>query len=71
MPMIHTVDQEGRYDGLTLREALPSVISEIVRACDPVEVILLALSREVRRARTLIWTCLSCSSAPNWLSGVR
>jgi predicted nucleotidyltransferase len=35
----HTVDQEGRYDGLTLREALPSVVSEIVNAVDPVEVI--------------------------------
>ena len=35
----HTVDQVGRYDGLTLREALPSVVNEIVSAVDPVEVI--------------------------------
>jgi uncharacterized protein len=36
----HTVDDQGRYDGLTLREALPLVVSEIVEAVDPVEVIL-------------------------------
>jgi predicted nucleotidyltransferase len=35
----HTVDQEGRYGGRTLREALPSVVNEIVAAVDPVEVI--------------------------------
>lgn len=40
MSATHTVDHEGRYDGLTLREALPSVVSEIVDAVDPVEVIL-------------------------------
>lgn len=39
MGATHTVDHEGRYDGLTLREALPSVVSEIVDAIDPVEVI--------------------------------
>ena len=27
----HTVDKEGRYDGLTLREALPSVVNESPR----------------------------------------
>ena len=37
---MHTVDSDGRYDGLTLREALPSVVDEVVAACDPVEVIL-------------------------------
>ncbi len=36
---VHTVDETGRYDGLTLREALPFVVSEIVDAFDPVEVI--------------------------------
>jgi uncharacterized protein len=36
----HTVDREGRYDGLTLREALPSVVREIVDEVNPVEVIL-------------------------------
>ena len=40
MSVMHTVDSEGRYDGLTLREALPSVVDEVVAACDPVEVIL-------------------------------
>jgi uncharacterized protein len=38
--MVHTVDETGRYDGLTLREALPSVVAEIVEAFDPVEVVL-------------------------------
>jgi uncharacterized protein len=36
----HTVDLEGRYDGLTLREALPKVVQEIVEAANPVEIIL-------------------------------
>lgn len=40
MSATHTVDSEGRYDGRTLREALPSVVDEVVAACDPVEVIL-------------------------------
>ena len=39
MGAAHTIDQEGRYDGLTLREALPAVVNEIVNAIDPVEVI--------------------------------
>lgn len=39
MSAAHTVDHEGRYDGLTLREALPSVVNEIVSAVHPVEVI--------------------------------
>ncbi len=38
--MVHTVDESGRYDGLTLREALPFVVAEIVEAFDPVEVVL-------------------------------
>lgn len=40
MAGVHTVDADGRYDGLTLREALPLVVAEIVAGCDPVEVIL-------------------------------
>ena len=36
---MHTVDAEGRYDGLTLREALPFVVREIVDAFDPVELV--------------------------------
>ena len=36
----HTVDSEGRYDGLSLRDTLPLVVSEIVEAIDPVEVLL-------------------------------
>jgi uncharacterized protein len=39
MSQQHVVDEEGRYDGLTLREALPLVVAEVVAACDPVEVI--------------------------------
>jgi uncharacterized protein len=35
----HVVDEEGRYDGLTLREALPFVVAEVAKACDPVEII--------------------------------
>ena len=35
----HTVDASGRYDGLTLRQALPLVVQEIVNAFNPVEVI--------------------------------
>jgi uncharacterized protein len=38
--VVHTVDVDGRYDGLSLREAMPLVVSEIVDAVDPVEVIL-------------------------------
>ena len=40
METLHVVDETGRYDGLTLREALPLVVAEIVEAFDPVEVIL-------------------------------
>lgn len=40
MSIQHVVDEEGRYDGMTLREALPSVVAEVVEACDPVEIIL-------------------------------
>jgi uncharacterized protein len=36
---MHSVDDQGRYDGLTLREALPLVVAEIVEAVDPIEVI--------------------------------
>ena len=39
MAGVHSVDVEGRYDGLTLREALPLVVAEIVDAFDPAEVI--------------------------------
>ena len=39
MTVVHTVDVEGRYDGRTLREALPLVVTEIVDAFGPVEVI--------------------------------
>ena len=39
MTSVHTVDVEGRYDGLTLCDALPLVVQEIVDAFDPVEVI--------------------------------
>lgn len=37
--VVHTVDVDGRYDGLTLRDALPLVVQEIADAFDPVEVI--------------------------------
>jgi uncharacterized protein len=37
---LHIVDQEGRYDGLALSEALPLVVDEIVAAFSPFEVIL-------------------------------
>jgi uncharacterized protein len=40
MSVMHSVDSEGRYDGLTLCEALPFVVDEVVAACHPVEVIL-------------------------------
>jgi uncharacterized protein len=40
MVALHTVDAEGHYDGLTLSEALPLVIDEVVRAFNPFEVIL-------------------------------
>ena len=36
---MHTVDTDGRYDGLTLREALPLVVTEIVEGFDPLQVI--------------------------------
>ena len=36
----HVVDEHGRYDGRTLQELWPSVVDEVVRAVDPVEVIL-------------------------------
>ncbi len=34
------VDGKARYDGRTLSEWLPKVIEDIVRACDPLQVIL-------------------------------
>lgn len=34
------VDEQGRYDGRTLQELWPSIIDEVVRAVDPVEVVL-------------------------------
>ena len=40
MTAVHTVDVEGRYDGRTLREALPLVVAEIAAAFEPAEVIL-------------------------------
>ncbi len=39
MTSLHAVDPSGRYDGLTLRDALPLVVREIVDAFDPIEVI--------------------------------
>ena len=36
----HVVDEQGRYDGLTLRDALPLVVAEVVEAFDPAEIIL-------------------------------
>ena len=36
---LHTVDIDGRYDGLTLREALPRVVHEIVERFDPCQVV--------------------------------
>ena len=39
MTTVHTVDVEGRYDDITLHDALPLVVQEIVDAFDPVEVI--------------------------------
>lgn len=38
--MRHHVDQQGRYDGRTLRELWPVVVDEIVAAVQPLEVIL-------------------------------
>lgn len=40
MAALHTVDFEGRYDGLSLRQAMPRVVQEIVDAYDPIEIIL-------------------------------
>ena len=40
MTALHTVDVEGRYDGRSLRDALPLVVGEIVAAIDPLEIIL-------------------------------
>ncbi len=40
MSQAHTVDELGRYDGLTLAEAVPSVVDELVAALDPAEIIL-------------------------------
>lgn len=40
MSVQHFVDEQGRYDGKTLQELWPSVVDEVVRAVDPVEVIL-------------------------------
>ncbi len=39
MTALHTVDVEGRYDGRSLRDALPLVVGEIVAAIDPFEII--------------------------------
>jgi uncharacterized protein len=36
----HSVDELGRYDGHTLQQLWPSIVDEVVRAVDPVEVIL-------------------------------
>jgi uncharacterized protein len=36
----HHVDEQGRYDGLTLQQLWPLVVDEVVRAVDPLEVIL-------------------------------
>lgn len=38
--MQHFVDENGRYDGKTLGELWPSVVDEVVRAVEPLEVIL-------------------------------
>lgn len=40
MSQAHTVDELGRYDGLTLAQAVPLVVDEIVAALKPVEIIL-------------------------------
>lgn len=40
MQVQHVVDELGRYDGLTLQQLWPLVVDEVVRAVDPLEVIL-------------------------------
>ncbi len=40
MSQAHTVDELGRYDGLTLAQAVPPVVDEIAAALNPVEIIL-------------------------------
>jgi uncharacterized protein len=40
MTLHHVVDAEGRYDGRTLTEALPLVVTDILSKFDPVEIIL-------------------------------
>ena len=40
MSQAHTVDELGRYDGLALAQAVPSVVDEIVAALNPVEIVL-------------------------------
>lgn len=40
MSVQHFVDEQGRYDGKTLQELWPSVVNEVVREVDPIEVIL-------------------------------
>lgn len=40
MPVQHFVDERGRYDGKTLQELWRSVVDEVVRAVEPLEVIL-------------------------------
>lgn len=40
MSVQHFVDEQGRYDGKTLQELWPSVVDEVVREVDPIEVIL-------------------------------
>ena len=40
MSIEHFVDAQGRYDGKTLQELWPQVVDEVVRAVDPLELIL-------------------------------
>jgi predicted nucleotidyltransferase len=40
MSVQHFVDEQGRYDGKTLAELWPSVVTEVVCAVNPAEVIL-------------------------------
>ncbi len=40
MSQAHTVDELGRYDGLTLAQAVPPVVDEVVAALNPAEIIL-------------------------------
>jgi uncharacterized protein len=40
MPIEHTFDGHGRWDGRTLSEIVPLVVDEVVAAVDPLELIL-------------------------------